>query len=162
MMESDVRRLETKGIAGDFLAGTYFEAVNSASGNAFMVKFRERFGPERRYADPLAAAYSGVHLWAKAASASKSLEPEAVVKSLRGMTFDGPVGEVKIDAENLHCWLPVRMGRIRPDGGVEPVEVSNTPIRPEPFPASRTRAEWDLFLNNLFLKWDGRWQAPGP
>src|SRR4029077_7989028 len=97
-------------------------------------------------------AYSGVHLWAKAVGACKSLEPEAVTKALRGMSFDGPIGEVKIDSDTLHSWLPVRIGRIRPDGGVERVEEWTGLIRPEPFPASRNRAEWDLFLNNLFLR----------
>jgi urea ABC transporter urea binding protein len=162
MMETDVRSLDPKGVAGDYLAGTYFEGVGSASGKAFLTKFRQRYGQERRYSDPLSAAYSGVHLWAKAVNAAGSLEPEAVTKAIRGMTFQGPAGEVKIDPETLHSWLPVRIGRIRPDGGVEPVDESPRPIRPEPYPPTRTRAEWDRFLNGLFLNWDGQWQAPEP
>jgi urea transport system substrate-binding protein len=162
VMEIDLRSLDPKGVAGDFLAGTYFESVGSASGKAFLGKFRQRYGQDRRYSDPLAAAYSGVHLWAKAATAADSLEPGAVTKAIRGVSFNGPVGEVKIDPDTLHCWLPVRIGRIRPDGVVDLVDESAGPIRPEPYPPSRTKAEWDRFLNNLYLGWDGRWQAPGP
>jgi urea transport system substrate-binding protein len=160
MMETDLRILDPKGIEGDFLAGTYFESVVSASGNAFLEKFRKRYGPERRYSDPLVAAYCGVHLWANAANKAGSLDPEAVVNVLRGATFAGPIGEVRIDPDTLHTWLPTRIGRIRADGVVEPVAGSQTPIRPVPFPPTRTRAEWDRFLNDLYLGWDNRWQAP--
>lgn len=160
LMEADVRRLDPKSLAGDFIAGTYFESVNSVAGNAFMEKFRRRYGQERRYADPVGAAYSGVHLWAKAASACGSLEPAVVTKALRGMSFVGPGGERKIDPDTLHSWLSIRIGQIRPDGAVETVYESNGPVRPSPFPPTRSRADWDRFLNDLFLKWDGRWQAP--
>lgn len=161
LTESDIRRLDPKGVAGDFIAGTYFESVRSPAGVAFMEKFRRRYGQERRYTDPLGAAYSGVHLWARAVAAGGSLESAAVTNALRGMSFAGPGGEIKIDPETLHSWLPVRIGRIRPDGAVESVYESNGPVRPNPFPPTRTRSEWDLFLNDLFLRWDGHWQAPG-
>jgi urea transport system substrate-binding protein len=161
-MEPDLRALDPKAVAGDFLAGAYFEGVGSPSANAFLGKLRKRFGQEQRYSDPLAAAYCGVHLWAKAANACGSLDPDAVTKALRGMTFDGPVGLVRIDSETLHSWLPLRIGRVRADGTVEAVEGSAQLVRPEPFPPTRSRADWDRFLNDLFLRWDGRWQPPEP
>jgi urea transport system substrate-binding protein len=159
-MEPDLRTLDPKAVAGDFLAGAYFEGVGSPSANAFLEKLRKRFGQEQRYSDPLAAAYCGVHLWAKAANACGSLDPDAVAKALRGMTFDGPVGPIRIDPETLHSWLPLRIGRVRADGTVEAVEGSAQPVRPEPFPPTRSRADWDRFLNDLYLRWDGRWQPP--
>jgi urea transport system substrate-binding protein len=48
LMENDIRRLDPKGVAGDYLAATYFESVGSESGRAFVAKFRERYGPDRR------------------------------------------------------------------------------------------------------------------
>jgi hypothetical protein len=30
-------------------------------------------------------------------------------------------------------------------------------VRPTPFPAYRTRAEWDDFLRALSSRWGGRW-----
>jgi urea transport system substrate-binding protein len=162
LSEPDIRSLDLKGVAGDYLAGSYFESVGSASGQAFMAQFRQRYGQERRYSDQLAAAYGGVHLWAKAATKAGSLEPDAVLKAIRGMTFLGPAGEITIDPDNQHCWLPSRIGQIQPDGSVKSVWGSDQPIRPEPFPATRTKSEWDHFLNNLFLKWDGQWQPSRP
>ncbi len=158
--ENDIRALDPKGIDGDFLAGTYFETIGSPSGKAFMDRFRKRYGAERRYADPLVAAYCGVHLWANAANKAQNLDPDAVVNALRGATFAGPIGELKIDPDTLHSWLPTRIGRIHADGSVEAVAGSETPIRPIPFPPSRTRNEWDRYLTDLFLGWDNQWQAP--
>jgi urea transport system substrate-binding protein len=160
MMEADIRRLDPKAVAGDFLAATYFESVGGEAGKAFLGRFRDRYGPERRYSDPLAAAYAGVHLWARAVEAGKSLDPTEVAKALDGQTFAAPGGEMRIDGGTLHTWLPLRIGRIRPDGTVEAVEATSEPIRPDPFPSSRTRADWDRFLNDLYLGWDGHWQAP--
>ncbi|HSQ54481.1 MAG TPA: transporter substrate-binding protein, partial [Gemmata sp.] len=161
LMENDLRRLDPKGIAGDYLAGTYFESVASESGNAFMKKFRRRYGEERRYSDPIAAAYSGVHLWAKAVATCRRLDATAVSAALRGSEFNGPSATIRIDRETLHSWLPVRIGRIEADGSVKPVVGSGEPVRPEPFPSTRSRAEWDRFLSELYLRWDGHWQAPG-
>jgi urea transport system substrate-binding protein len=160
LMENDIRRLDPKGVAGDYLAATYFESVGSESGRAFVAKFRERYGPERRYADPVAAAYCGVHLWAKAADAGSSLDPAAVTKAIAGQSFLAPCGEIRIDGATQHAILPMRIGQIQPDGTVAVVETSPQPIAPDPFPATRTRADWDRFLNDLYLGWDSRWQAP--
>jgi len=43
---------------------------------------------------------------------------------------------------------------------VETVYESNGPVRPNSFAPTRSRADWDRFLNDLFLRWDGDWQAP--
>ncbi len=160
IMERDLRVLDAKSLAGDFLAGTYFESVGTPLGNAFMEKIRRRYGQERRYSDPTAAAYSGVHLWARAANAAGKLDLDSVTKALPGVSFEGPVGEIKIEPLNQHLWLPARIGRIRADGSVESVDESIRPLRPEPFPPTRTRDQWDRYLSNLFLDWDGKWQAP--
>ncbi|HVL11750.1 MAG TPA: transporter substrate-binding protein [Gemmata sp.] len=162
LMETDLRSLDPASVAGDFLAGNYYEGVGSPNGDAFLAKFRSRYGLEQRYSDPLAAAYCGVHLWARAANACGRLDPQAVTSALRGMTFDGPAGVIRIDPDTMHAWLPVRIGRIRADGTVQLVQESARPVRPEPFPATRRREDWDRFLNDLFVTWDGRWQAPEP
>jgi urea transport system substrate-binding protein len=160
MSESDLRTLDPKMIAGDYLCGIYFEDIGHPAAAAFLKRFRERYGDEKRYSDPILSAYCGVHLWAQAANASKSLQATAVTKAFREVSFDAPIGTVRIEPASLHAWLPGRIGRIKNDGNIEVVSQSDGFLRPEPFPASRSRAEWDLFLNDLFLDWDGHWQAP--
>ena len=77
-------------------------------------------------------------------------------------SYHGPGGIAYVDAENQHLWKKVRIGRIRGDGQFDIIWSSEIPIRPEPYPALRTRAEWEGFLKELYDGWGGRWINPGP
>jgi urea transport system substrate-binding protein len=111
----------------------------------------------------MVAAYSGVHLWAKAASTAGWPAPDAVLAKVRGMSFDGPGGTIQVDPQNSHVWRPWRIGKVRADGLVDVVAESAESVPPDPYPHTRTRAQWDQFLNDLYIGWNGRWQAPaGP
>jgi urea transport system substrate-binding protein len=65
-----------------------------------------------------------------------------------------------IDPDNRHTWKVVRVGRIVDGGQFDIVWSSEKPVRPEPFPASHSRADWDALLGGLYRKWDGHWEAP--
>jgi urea transport system substrate-binding protein len=160
--ENEVRGLNPPALIDDYLVTSYFQTVERPEGVEFVRKIRAKYGAERAATDMMAAAYSGVHLWAKAANAAKSIDPAAVTEALRGLEFEGPGARVKIDAENLHTWLPVRIGKVRPDGSVAivPVAGSEAPVRPVPFPPTRTPLEWDQFLQKWHMEWGGKWQAP--
>ena len=51
-----------------------------------------------------------------------------------------------MDDETQHTWRPVYVGRIRADGQFDLVWSSEKPVRPIPYPSSRSHAEWDAFL----------------
>ncbi|MBM3981702.1 MAG: hypothetical protein FJ304_15795 [Planctomycetes bacterium] len=160
--ENEVRGLNPPALTDDYLVASYFQTVDRAEGREFVRKIQARYGTDRAASDMMAAAYSGVHLWAKAAAAAQSVDPTAVARAARGLEFDAPGARVKIDAENQHTWLPVRIGKVRPSGEVAviPGAGSDTPIRPVPFPPTRTPGAWDLFLRNWQMQWGGKWQAP--
>jgi urea transport system substrate-binding protein len=160
--ENEVRGLNPPGLKDDYLVASYFQTVDRSEGREFVRKVRAKYGAERAATDMMAAAYSGVHLWAKAAGVAKSVEPAAVTEALRGLEFDGVRARIKIDPENLHAWLPVRIGKVQPDGTVAVVAGagSEAPVRPVPFPRTRTPAAWDQFLQKRYMEWGGKWQAP--
>jgi len=160
--ENELRGLNPAAMAGDYLAASYFQTVDRPESREFVGKVRARHGEARVVTDMMAAAYTGVHLWAKAVAAAGSAEPDAVTPAVGGLEFPGPGGNVKIDPENRHAWLPVRIGRVRADGLVDVVRGagSEAGIRPVPFPTTRTRGQWEQFLTELQFRWDGRWQAP--
>jgi urea transport system substrate-binding protein len=160
--ENELRGLNPPALNDDYLVASYFQTVDRPENRAFVQKFRAKYGADRVTSDMMVAAYSGVHLWANAASAAKSIEPSAVVAAVRGREFDGPGARIKIDPDNLHAWRPVRIGKVQPDGSVAIVlgAGSATPVRPVPFPPTRTPVEWDQFLQRWYLDWGGRWQAP--
>jgi urea transport system substrate-binding protein len=162
--EGEVEGLNPAALAGDYLAAAYFQTVDRPQNREFVRKFRDRFGAERVVSDPVAAAYTGVHIWAESAAAAGSPEPEAVLAAARGRQFEGPRARVTIDPATQHLWLPVRIGRIRPDGQVSllPEAGSESPIKPVPFPPSRTATQWEQYLRGLQFGWNGKWQAPAP
>ena len=53
-----------------------------------------------------------------------------------------------------------KIGRLQVDGGVQIVWAAPRPTPPEPFPASRTAAQWLVFLHDLYTGWGNRWSAP--
>jgi urea transport system substrate-binding protein len=67
---------------------------------------------------------------------------------------------VAIDPESQHAWRSACIGRIRPDRQVDVVWTTGIPIRPVPFPATRTRAAWESFVEELQRGWGGRWTGP--
>ncbi|HEX4609991.1 MAG TPA: transporter substrate-binding protein, partial [Urbifossiella sp.] len=87
--ETEVQGLNPPALAGDYLAAAYFQTVDREENRAFIRKFRARFGEDRVVSDPMAGAYSGVHLWAAAVNAARTTDPTAVAAALRGRAFDG-------------------------------------------------------------------------
>jgi urea transport system substrate-binding protein len=64
--EIELRSLSTKETLGDYAAWNYFQSLDRPENRVFVEKFRARYGPQRVTADPMEAAYLGVHLWAQA------------------------------------------------------------------------------------------------
>jgi urea transport system substrate-binding protein len=109
----------------------------------------------------MVAAYVGVHLWAQAVAAADSDDPQVIRQALRGQSFCGPGGVVRIDPENQHTWKVFRLGKIVEGGQFEVIASSEEPIRPESYAASRSPAAWNAFLADLQQRWDGLWANPG-
>ena len=160
--ENEVRGLDPRAMTDDYLVASYFQTVDRPESRAFVQKIRAKYGSDRAASDMMAAAYSGVHLWARAATAAKSIEPPAVATAVRGLEFAGPGARIRIDPENLHAWLPVRVAKVQASGEVAlvPGAGSVEPVRPMPFPPTRSRDEWNQFLRKLEMDWGGKWQAP--
>lgn len=156
---NELNVLKPAEVAGDLLAGTHFDLPGET--NRFRDQFRKRYGAERPTTDMMAAAYTGVHLWATAANKAGTTDPAAVRAAVRGLSFDGPAGVVTVDPATFHLHQPVRIAQVQPDGRLRLVYAADggRAVPPQPFPPTRTPAEWDRFLKGLQLEYGGRWQA---
>lgn len=161
LAEDELRSMGARGMAGDYCAWNYFQSVDSQENREFVARFKERYGRNRVTDDPMEAAYVGVHLWAKAVQQAGTTAPAAVRAALSRQTFAAPGGPVTIDPATQHASKTVRIGRIKPDGQFEIVWTSAAPVRPEPFPPFRSKAEWEGFVADLFERWGRRWANPG-
>ena len=160
--EEQLRRLDVDEMVGDYTAWTYFQSIDSPENHEFVRAFRQRYGQQRVLTDPMEAAYTGVKLWAKAIEEAKSTTPRDIRNAMRNQRLGTPAGDVRVDAETQHLWKTPRIGRVRPDGRFEVVWTAPAPVAPQPYPPSRTAADWKAFLHDLQRGWNGEWTAPSP
>lgn len=160
--EQELTALPRRDLAGDYAAWNYFQSIDSPRNHAFVRAFKARFGASRVTSDPIESAYVDVYLWAQAVEAAGTTNPDVIRRAVTERSFDAPEGMVYVDGGNRNTWRTVRIGRIQPDGQFAIVWSSGYPIRPEPFPPERTRAQWNAFLNHLYTSWGDRWFNPGP
>lgn len=155
--ETELQTLPLPDIAGHYSAWCYFQTIDRAENQVFIQKFRHRYGAHRVISDVMETAYFSVGLWARGAERAKSLTPDEVGQSLEGLSYNAPEGIVTIDPYTRHTWRSFNMGQIRSDGGIQIVWSADYPIRPVPYPRSRSMKDWDGFLASLYQQWNNNW-----
>jgi urea transport system substrate-binding protein len=158
--EQELRSLNPADLAGDYAAWTYFQSVATPENEAFVRRFLEKY-PQRSVTDPMETAYVGVKLWAAAVNEAQSLDPKKIRRALLNQRVTGPGGEVRVDPDTQHCYRTPRIGRIQADGQFKVVWTAPEPVRPEPYPNTRTAEAWHAFLHDLYTGWGNQWAAPG-
>jgi urea transport system substrate-binding protein len=160
--EDELRSMDVQAMSGNYATWNYFQSINRPENTAFVDAFKSRYGEDRVTDDPIEAAYFGVHLWAQAVQDAGTDDVQAVRKKLAGQSYPAPGGIVSIDPDSHHTWKTVRVGRIRDDGEFDILWTSQNPVRPVPFPDSKSRSQWETFLADLFQGWGESWANPGP
>jgi urea transport system substrate-binding protein len=160
LSEEELSSLPPDDTRGHYAAGNYFQSLELPRNREFLRRVQERFDSERVVSDPMQTAYALVHLWAQAATAVGTEDVAAVRQAIKGQQFDAPQGLVTIDPGTLHTVQVSRVGVVDERGRFIEVYASPRPIVPEPFPASRDRASWEAFVQNLHRQWGGRWHNP--
>jgi urea transport system substrate-binding protein len=127
----------------------YFQSLPEPDNQRFVQAFKARFGDDRVTSDPIEASYNGLRLWANAVRELGRSEPRQVNRAIGRQSVPGPSGVVAVDAATRHLWRWVRIAQARPDGQFEPVETSPMAVRPTPFPAYHSRAEWQVRGDDL-------------
>ncbi len=156
--ENDLLSLGEIG-AGHYAAWSYFQSIDRQENRDFVRRFRKHFGQRRVVSDPMETVYFGIHLWAQAVQAAGSVEPRAVREAIKGRFLEAPEGTVRVDPDTRYTWRVMRIGRVRLDGQFEILTNTEWAYPPEPFPSTRSRKEWERFLNDLYTRWGKSWQA---
>ncbi len=151
--EDELRTLPIKDMVGDYTAWSYFQTLDNEENHRFVERFQAKYGKERMSGDTVVAAYNAVRLWALAVDEAGTDATDEVRKAIQRESRIAPEGIVSIDAGTQHTWRPFHVGKIRGDGQFDIVWSLEKPIRPVPFPAFRTRAEWSEFVDKLYTTW---------
>ena len=161
LAEDELRTLGVENLIGDYACWNYFQSIETTENKRFVRAFKQKYGSDRVTDDPMEAAHLGVHLWAQSVRDAGTDEVGAVRKAIADQALKAPEGIVYVNSENNHTWKTVRVGKIKSDGQFEIVWNSQKPVRPEPYPAYRSRSEWNEFLDDLYAGWGNRWSNPG-
>ncbi len=160
LAENSLRHLGARDVVGDYAAWNYFQSIDRPENREFVQRFQARYGAQRVVSDPMQAAYVGVQLWVRAVEAAGKDEPRAVRRAFGGLEYNAPEGPVRVDPETGHTWKTIRLGKVVEGGQFEIIWSSGRPVRPEPYPSTRSRAEWDAFVQELRRGWGGHWANP--
>ena len=155
--EDELRNMNATEMAGDYASWNYFQSIDEQGNREFIERYRSRYGATRVTDDPIVTAYFSVYLWAQAVEEGQSDSVESIRERMKDQSYQAPGGIVYVDATTRHTWKPVRIGRIRQDGQFDVIWSSERAVRPIPFPAYRPRAEWENFLNRLYVQWGRKW-----
>ncbi len=131
--EEEIRGIGADNMAGHYAVWNYFQSVKSPANDKFVKAYKAKYGQDRVTADPIEAGYFGVYLWKLAVEKAKSFDVEKVKVAAKGITFDAPEGQVKIDGDNQHVYKPVRIGEALPSGQFKIVWSTPAAVKPDPY-----------------------------
>jgi urea transport system substrate-binding protein len=157
LAESELVTMNHADVGGDYAAQSYFQSLDRPENRKFLALLNYQFPAQQVADDPMATAYSSVYLWAQAVQKAGSDDPAEIRAALAQQSFDGPGGRIEIDPETQHAHKPTLIGQIQADGQFEIKWSSDKPLRPIPFPASRSREKWESLLVSLQAGWGGHW-----
>lgn len=160
--ETEIQELPVSDINGHYAAWGYFESVNRATNLAFIERFRRRYGEGRVISDVMETAYFSVMLWARAVERCGSFDPSEVNQALLGVNYDAPEGIVTVDPTSRHTWRSFNIGQIEGNRTIRIVWSADHPIRPVPYPPSRSASAWDSFVMDLYRQWNQNWVNTDP
>ncbi|MBC7966708.1 MAG: urea ABC transporter substrate-binding protein [Fuerstia sp.] len=131
--EHELRDIGLELTTGHYGSWTYFQSIDTPANRRFIREFRKRYGAERVTDDPIEAAYSQIHMFAKAVEKADSTDVDAIRRAARGLIYAAPGGLIRVDPRNQHTWKVAHIGRIQPDGQFKIVWSSEDPLPPQPW-----------------------------
>jgi urea transport system substrate-binding protein len=158
--EEELRAFPVEAMVGNYAAWSYFQSIDRPENREFVGKFQTKYPGNRVVSDGIATSYNSVRLWAQAVTEGNTDDVHVVRRLMSHQSYNGPEGIVTIDPDTRHAWRPVYIGKIRADGQFEITWSSAKPIRPVPYPNSRSHEQWQAFVDRLFQSWGGRWSNP--
>jgi branched-chain amino acid transport system substrate-binding protein len=131
--EAEVKLMGSDVAAGHVTAAPYFEGVAGSANEAFVRRYKARFGSDEPTNMCVEAAYFQVHIFSRALAEVNSLDTDRLRPMVLGSKFDAPQGEVCIDNNSNHTDLWVRIGKVDARGAFAILRESTVAMHPDPY-----------------------------
>ena len=120
--EEELAGLDTAPLVGHLTAWNYFQSVDTPENADFIEKWRTFIKDEKRVTnDPMEAHVIGFNMWVKAVEKAGTVDPDAVIDALVGVSVPNLSGGYSTMMPNHHITKPVLIGEIQADGQMETV-----------------------------------------
>jgi branched-chain amino acid transport system substrate-binding protein len=131
--EAEMLSLGTPPQAGHITSAPYFSSVETAPSRRFVESFRHRYGAGAPVSQYASAAYSAIHLFARALEEAGEMDTQRIVDAARGMQMEAPQGLITVDADTNHTWITPRIGRWNGKDEFDVVWEAREPAQPDPW-----------------------------
>jgi urea transport system substrate-binding protein len=148
-----------KQMVNDYAPFCYFQSLDNPVNRAFLERFRtDSEDPTLAVSDPMEASYCSVYLWKQAVEAAGTTDTDELRSAFRQQSMIAPEGPIRIDAPTQRAWRIPRLGRINERLDFDIVWAAPEPVQPLPYPAFRSKKQWDALLQDLYKRWGGHWE----
>ncbi|MGD8174913.1 urea ABC transporter substrate-binding protein [Marinimicrobium sp. ARAG 43.8] len=115
--EEELSGIDTKPLVGHLAAWNYFMSVDTDENEAFIKKWHDFIGNEKRVTnDPMEAHYIGFNMWVKAVEKAGTTDTDAVIDAMVGVKVPNLTGGTSEMLPNHHIKKPVLIGEIQDNG----------------------------------------------
>jgi len=118
---------------GHLTAAPYFQGVEGANNEAFVKRYKKRYGEDEHTNMCVEAAYFQVHLFKKALELVNTVDSDVLRPIVLGSSFEAPQGEVSINPSCSHANVWSRIGRANRFGQFDMIKQSKARVTADPF-----------------------------
>ena len=131
--EAEVKLMGCDVACGHITAAPYFESVSTPDNQAFVKRYKKRFGDTEPTNLCVEAAYFQVCIFAKALTEANTMNTDVLRPFVLGSEFDAPQGRITIDRESSHTNLWSRLGKVNDRGQFDLIKESLQAVKPDPY-----------------------------
>jgi urea transport system substrate-binding protein len=115
--EEELAGIDTEPLVGHLAAWNYFMSVDTEENDEFITAWHEFIESEDRVTnDPMEAHYIGFNMWVEAVEKAGTIDPDAVIDAIVGVSVPNLSGGLSAMMPNHHITKPVLIGEIQDDG----------------------------------------------
>lgn len=131
--EAEILAMGSDVAEGHITAASYFQCLDTEENCEFVAKYKKRYGDSERTNLCAEAAYSQVHIFARALAETNTMDTDILRPMILGSEFNAPQGQISINRYNNHTDVWSRVGRADHRGQFEIVRESRIAVKPDPF-----------------------------
>ena len=131
--EAEIKAMGSDVGEGHLTAAAYFEGIEGEKNNAFVCRYKNRYGHDQHTNMCMEAAYFQVHLFKSALELVNSTDSDLLRSIVLGSTVDAPQGKVTINSTSSHANVWSRIGKVDRSGKFNIVDQSKENVISDPF-----------------------------